>query len=175
MKNTTPECSLIQQLLLTEQRENPDSQIMTHLASCDECRRYAEMLNLFEDHYAIENMENRIEPDPEILNNLRAEMIQKQDQENKIKFKIKRIIEYRVPVYQIAAAAAVIFFLFFAVDKIPEPDQDTHPASQGKFLPETTELAQINLMDSLMLSSLKNVGRNALEDSAITKYLVGAL
>jgi hypothetical protein len=175
MKNTTQECSRIQQLLCTGQSEHPDSKIMMHLASCDECRRYAEMLNLLAEQYAIENMENRIEPDPEILNNLRAEMIQKQDQQTKIKFKIRRIIEYRVPVYQIAAAAAVIFFLFFAVDKIPEPDQDIYPASQEKFLSETTELAQINLMDSLMLSSLKNVGRNALEDSAITKYLVGAL
>ena len=175
MKNKTPECSQIQQLLCSGPHQNPDSQIRTHLASCDECRRYAEMLYQFEDKYAIENMENRIEPDPEIFNNLRAEMIQKQDQENNISLKIKRIIKYRVPVYQIAAAAAVIFFLFFALDKIPEPDRHSYPASQEQILSETSELAQINLMDSLMLSGLKNVGRNALEDSAITKYLVGAL
>ena len=171
MNKTQVDCKEIQHLLSSEFPDNYDKMISSHLESCSDCKKYAETLKIFSGYYSIENQENRIEPDPLIRENLVLNMKQRSEQNRTLWHKIRQVIDYRIPVYQVAAAVVIVFILIFAVEKIP----DFYNAQPAEILPQNPELSQIYLLDSLNLNSLQNVGRNALEDSAITKYLVGAL
>ena len=175
MNKTQVNCKDIQHLLSSESPDNYDKMISGHLESCPDCKKYAETLKIFNGYYSIENQDNRIEPDPSIRANLVSNMKHRSEQNEKLWHKIRQIIDYRVPVYQVAAAVAIVIILIFTVERIPDLGQDIYGEQPAEILPQNPELSQIYLLDSLNLKSLQNVGRNALEDSAITKYLVGAL
>jgi hypothetical protein len=175
MNKTQVNCKDIQHILSSEFPDNYDKMISSHLESCPDCKKYAETLKIFGGYYSIENQENRIEPDPLIREKLVSHMKQRSEQNKNLWHKIRQVIDYRVPVYQVAAALAIVFILIFTVERIPDLSRDIYSAQPAEILPQNPELSQIYLLDSLNLKSLQNIGRNALEDSAITKYLVGAL
>lgn len=175
MKKKSTDCTHIQQLLSSEVNDKYDQAISEHLLSCAECQRYADGVELIRNNYSSDRAKDLIEPNPEIKEKLLSYMQNREKSDSSFWPWIKRVINYRIPAYQVATAAAVILILFLTIDYLPYFDQKIYSSSSSEIFSQYPEYSQINLIDSLNLSGLQNIGRNALEDSAITKYLVGSL
>ena len=113
MNKTQVDCKEIQHILSSEFPDNYDKMISGHLESCPDCKKYAETLKIFAGYYSIENQENRIEPDPLIRGKLVSNMKQRSEQNKKLWHKIRQVIDYRVPVYQVVAALVIVFIFRF--------------------------------------------------------------
>jgi hypothetical protein len=173
MKKKPINCEQVQQILSIEAGNNYDNSINEHLVSCPECQQYADGVQTIRNNYSADRAKDLIKPNPEIKKQLLSHMKKGEKSDSSFWPWIIKVINYRIPAYQVATAAAVILILFFTFKNLPDFDQKIYSSSE--ILPQNPEFSQINLLDSLNLSSLQNIGRNALEDSAITKYLVGSL
>jgi hypothetical protein len=175
MKKKSTDCAHIQQLLSSDANDKYDNTISEHLKSCTECQQYADGVEMIRNNYSSDRARDMIVPNPEIKKELLSYMQSREKSDSSFWPWIKRVINYRIPAYQVATAAAVILILFLTIDYLPDFDQKIYSSSPSEIFPQNPEFSQINLIDSLNLSGLQNIGRNALEDSAITKYLVGSL
>ena len=173
-KNQT-DCEQIQQLISAGEVDDQNIQISDHLKICADCQAYTRTVEHLKNNFALQNRKDVLVPRPEIRQKLLALIHDRTLQKSFFWTGIKKIMTYRIPAYQIAAAAMIIILVFFALENFQELDQKLHSSPASDILPNNPQLSQINILDSLNLSGLQNIGRNALEDSAITKYLVGSL
>jgi hypothetical protein len=172
METQNKECVRIQDILINMEDSIYDSDVLQHLESCIICQEFAKGMSTIKKSYS-ENQD--IQPNPEIKEKLITYMQNREKRQNNILPWIKKTLTYRIPAYQVAAVAAVFLIIFFAAENMTDLDQTFYSSGTTDILPQDPEFSQINLMDSLNLSGLQNIGRNALEDSAITKFLVGTL
>jgi len=147
------------------------SQLKQHLAECPHCRKLADTLTQMEQTLQ-QQLVGEPFPRPEIRTTLIRAL---KARANKNIFTqswlfLKRLLEYRIPVYQAALSLGVVVVAMLVLNSSFFEKASTElPIS---YSPETV-LSDSNMVNNtLQLIQQQPGGRNVREDSALTKFIV---
>ena len=170
----TPACREIEAYLTehtpgTGASDSPP-QIKRHLESCVSCRRFADTIAGLQRHLQMAPLPG-LEPDPAIEKNLLEEFDRAfkpaQSQNGGIFPVIQKIINFRIPVYQLAGAALILLVTIGVTNLFDESYQagrlTAYQSSDSSALNQFLELRD--------WAGEKKAGKNATEDSILTKFL----
>jgi predicted anti-sigma-YlaC factor YlaD len=174
-KSLFKNCEEVQQYLAGNDEEIFPEEVQNHLNGCRTCRQYAATLSRLKEAFSVDRAESGLSPDLVIKQNLSKTIRQKNPTKTSLAEYIARIFTYRIPVYQVASALAVIILIFFATDYITHFSSKSQDIAISEISTDSEQFSSIYLLDSLAITGTKNIGRSALEDSAITKYMVTTL
>lgn len=168
-------CPEVQNLLNTGENKLDIDSIGKHLDQCPECMQYSKTIESLEAVYSLNNDSLNIVPDKSVRKSLIREMKMRSVEQHSNWDKLWNLFEYRIPVYQAITGVAIIFIIFFVAEKISWETSDMRSVSNIADVIEKSNFPELYVIDSLKIRNLHNIGRNALEDSAITKYMVTSL
>ena len=170
-ENALHNCEAVQQYLVSNDQEPFPPAVKKHLENCAECRRYAATIHKLAEVYSLKKRRKGILPDHAIRENL---LLNIQHNRKDISFieKLSRIFTYRIPVYQAAAAIAITLVVFFTADNISESPHEFADYSRSEITVDHSSFPSVYFPDSLNISAIQNIGRSALEDSAMTRFMV---
>jgi predicted anti-sigma-YlaC factor YlaD len=175
------ECKPIRDLLtrrISEKlTEAENSQLQSHLASCQECRAFQDILLKMQDAVKIEDRPGLV-PNPAIRENVLRRM-RPQKHRRKITMHnfikaAKRALEFRIPVYQAVLSALVIFVLAFALRHL-SPTVGQHVNLSPAALPNESVVDGTPVLDNLNIIKQQKIGTNMQEDSVLTRFVVSAM
>jgi hypothetical protein len=174
-KTSTENCQAVEQYLVSNDHDVYPQEVQNHLNSCTACRQYAANLERLRETYSLPEHDSGLSPDLSIKQNLLHKVRQRNRNNRSVYEKAARLFTYRIPLYQAAGAIAIILMLFFAADNISDISYDYANISSGELIEADESFSSVYFPDSLNVTGIKNIGRSALEDSAITKYMVTTL
>lgn len=167
-KDQNVTCGQIQTHLIEHTTENLTTDIRSHLDICPECRQFAEILGIATRVAADEPLVL----DPAIKSNLMKKIKNEAGESPSIKEKIHSLMTYRIPAYQALVAAAVVLIIVFAAVELSH--QSTIPTRTSSIEESKNNVDPADYSRDSLAARIDQakIGRNVLEDSAITKYLV---
>jgi len=168
-------CSDVQMILSINDDRADMAKVSAHLDQCADCMAYKKTVNSLEKIYSLDTKVGTISPQESVKRNLITSMKNLSKERDSLWGPIWRLFEYRIPVYQAVTGVAIIFIIFFAAQKISWQTSDMPSVTNIKIEIDKSDFPELFVLDSLKIKNLHNLGRNALEDSAITKYMVTAL
>ncbi len=88
--------------------------------------------------------------------------------------RIRRVFEYRIPVYQGVLGAAALVVLFFFIQNIKS--ELIYTESQNlRFTPETGQFTNVQVIHDLKIIDDQKIGRSVSEDTLLTKYVFSVM
>jgi len=172
------DCLQIKELLLEKPPHSLSaaerSFISIHLAGCDSCRQYQQLLSNLEKTVALSSPA-ALSPDPEIYESLikRWSILHPAPLRKTGKFyqSIKELMIYRIPAYQVvigfflAVILAGVYHYFPQIDWRDKPPAASQPAS------EQTKPAFSDVYIRLDFTTAGKLGINMKEDSILTRFI----
>lgn len=181
-ENPKMSCDDAEQLLIKssieELTEDENLLLDAHLRSCQRCRSFQSALVNMRDSMRISAKEEFV-PDPAVRQNILREVKALKLKQPGIFSRgwqyVRNVFEYRIPVYQTLAGAALIVLLFLAVRQLSttSPQRPAEPRSVAQI--ERPLPVQIGVLDNLDILDRQKIGRNAKEDSSLTRFIVSTM
>jgi len=165
------DCSKVQHFFAQEHAGTIPDEIIKHLKDCPECRDYAaQVINIQQIL-----QKDLIKPDPETYQKLVNTITPRRQSQRSLWDRLLTILDYRIPVYQVVTVVVLIFIMLFAFEDYNLPEGGRIETRFEPIAIEEISLVGYNLLDSLTIIDEQKIGRNTLEDSALTRYLVPIL
>jgi hypothetical protein len=152
--------------------------VQEHLKSCQRCRSLETTVVSMQDTMRTSTKAPPV-PDPAVRQNILRQM-------NALKLRqpgifcrgwqyVREVFEYRIPVYQTLLGAALVVLLFFAVRQLSttSPQPPSEPQSVAQI--ETPLPGEMSVLDDLSILDRQKIGRNAKEDSYLTRFIVSTM
>jgi hypothetical protein len=180
-KSNQPEpndCRQIKDLLLEKPYDSLSaaerSFISIHLASCDSCRQYQQLLTTLEKTVA-PSLPAALSPDPEIYKSLikRWFILHPFPVRKTGKFfqSIKKVMVYRIPAYQVAIGFFLAVILAGVYHYFPKTDWRGEPPAASQPASDQTRPAFSDVYIRLDFTTAGKFGINMKEDSILTRFI----
>ncbi|MFQ5583490.1 MAG: hypothetical protein ACE5GL_03540 [Calditrichia bacterium] len=175
-------CEIVEELLLKENIEalnQEEIQLMNeHLKECNHCTQIAQTLKNIQQAMATP-AESLPTPDNHTRQHLlhrmaSAHTADKATRTNRLN-RIKPILEYRIPLYQVVLALFLTLFIFFATKRIAQQKHPNAPIFTETTLQKSPTPGQLNIVDDFRIISEQKIGVNAREDSLLTRLIVSLM
>lgn len=171
-------CKFFEQLLLQQETEpfnGPEKeQLDAHLRSCPRCAAFRRTL-LGLAHEAAFERDPAGDPGKHVLNQLQQtlrESHQRVSLPETLWVRFRQLLTCRIPVYQAAFAGVVIFVLFLAYSQLSKMTEQEQSASFQFAGEQNISLYPDSALQQLQSIQKQTGGRNAREDSALTRFLI---
>lgn len=182
VKKSISKCDEIEAILIRQQVESlineENSLLQEHLKTCLHCQNYGRQLANLHSAMAIDQG-SPLKPDPSIrqivMNQMRKRKPEKQGILNSWWQGLSKILEYRIPVYQGLIGVAcglliVVLIRYFPLSNQPKLEP---PPFQSQMA--DTTVYQINVIKNLQIIEDQKIGKNVMEDSLLTRFIVTAM
>ncbi|MCU0645923.1 MAG: zf-HC2 domain-containing protein [bacterium] len=158
--------------------ENETQDLNDHLKICMHCQSYRLQLTSFQQSINIENS-RLLKPDPAIRKRIIRQM--KSWQPKRISFvqviwqRLLGMLQYRIPVYQGVIGMAVSLLIFLAVNYFSISTKHAPKVAPEFHAMKEVAATQVNVINSLDILEQQKIGRSAIEDTSLTRFIVTAL
>lgn len=175
---TIIDCNYIEEVIfkssIDELGENEKSQIVKHINSCEKCLTSEKLVDYIKLSIQIELDENKLLPNPAVLESLKSKLIATNKKQNPISNIIKGFFELRVPVYQVVTVLLIIgAFLFFLDNKQQNFDSFGNHVSINAAI--DSNKISMSLQNSLELMDSYKKGKSIVEDSVLSNFIQSAM
>lgn len=175
-------CETVEELLIqqsvTALTEKDAALVREHVQACPDCRLFESQLAEMQQSEKFEKDETLV-AHPEIHAALTQRLNELKQQNRESIFsstweRVRRIFEYRIPVYQgiLGAAVIAIIFLFFQnfnVKSISQGNQQIVPPV------ETNQFTNVQVIHDLKIVDDQKIGTSVSEDTLLTKYVFSVM
>jgi hypothetical protein len=171
-------CEQIEKIFINKQidkiSEGEKQILITHLDSCENCKKYHVVFDEIQNVLAIEQ-KGELFPKPEIrehlLNRMKENQPLKENVLGSLLSNLKSVFSYRIPVYQAAVGIICLFLISFALGKVPSQDRIIKSDERAINSINELSLSHTNILDSLEILNKQKIGLNVSEDTVFTKYI----
>lgn len=157
---------------------NETQELTDHLKICEHCQSYCRQLTSFQQSMDIENS-RLLKPDPAIRQKIIQQMNSRQPK--RISFvqviwqRLLGMLRYRIPVYQGVIGMAVSLLIFLAVHNFSISTKHASKVAPEFHGMKEVAATQVNVINSLDILEQQKIGRSAIEDTALTRFIVTAM
>ena len=177
-KSSKIDCSFVENILFQsstdELNKNEIDQIIKHINACENCQSSQRLLNNFKQTMKVELSENKINPNPAILESLKRNFNFKSEKKNSFFGFIKDFFELKIPVYQIVTALLIIgAFSLFLNNRNQSIDSLNNNVSIIAAIDSNT--ISISFQNSLELIDSYKKGKSIVEDSVLSNFIQSSM
>jgi hypothetical protein len=154
-----------------------DELLNNHIKLCPACQKFFKSLHLLRDQMQrspVENLKPRSRTLKNIIQTLQLKQELKRKGNESVWYRILKILEYKIPVYQAVSSLLVLMFLFmFLFSQFSSQGDIPYPMDRSVSL-KGLSTSDLYAVDSLHLLKQER-GQNATEDSVLIGFLVPSL
>lgn len=174
MKYSEHDCEFFEQLLLkqeTEELAEAEQQLLEqHLQTCASCQNFQKTLTRAVQGAAFET-ERELVPGKAVRTELQQAFRARHPQSGTIA-NLRKFLTYRIPVYQAALTGLVIFLFLFSYQYFFTPERPGFYVEMPLEAGQIASIRQDSVLQQLQSIQKQNLGRNAAEDSTLTRFLI---
>ena len=177
-KSSKIDCSSVENILfqssIDELNKDALDQIVNHINSCEKCQSSQRLLNYFKQLMEVELSENRIIPNPVILESLKSKLSISSEKQNSFFGFIREFFELKIPVYQVVTALLIIgAFSFFINNRNQSIDSFNNHVSIIAAI--DSNKISMSFKNSLELIDNYKKGKSIVEDSVLSNFIQSAM
>ncbi|MBD3287347.1 hypothetical protein GF337_00950 [candidate division KSB1 bacterium] len=174
-------CDDIEKLLILDELDASEkSRVTLHLENCKRCRQFASDLENIRTGMDF-STEDSLQPSPHIRTNILERMNQARSTKRRslteLRWKLKSVLEYRVPVYQAALSGVVVLLIILFLQN---PPTELQFVAEDQFITAGQDSLvsvplNVNIIDNIDSVPNQNGGWNSAEDSVFSRYIFPAM
>jgi len=181
-KNQKMKCDAVEELLIKQGIETLSADenrlLENHLKACVHCQEFQNRLVSIQSTMKIDQ-KKPLRPDPAIrrilMKRMNAAKLGKLRTVDLAWQRIMNLLEYRIPVYQglIGLACSILIFVAINYFSFSNRHQSVDPVYRTTVA--DTVFYQINVINNLQIIEQQKVGKNASEDTLLTRFIVSSM
>lgn len=172
------DCNSVEQILfetsINALTEMEQSQILSHIKSCENCKSSEKLLNSLDQLLRAELVDSKVNPNPHIKKSLINRLKSKNESKNPIVDIIRNFFDLRIPLYQVITVLLLIgAFSIFINKKSKSLESFNNNVSIIAAVDSNT--ISMSFQNSIEWIDNHNKGKSILEDSVLASFIQSAM